>query len=237
MGSVSFVFIVALWSIGHFFSESGVLVIAKEKALALTGNLSEFTKNQTTGEPKKLPEAKDSEAVAKNLLIDLVALKQSGASTEETRQDLANKLYLEAELDKPFLFTPYTSGDVKTVPNSSTAEQTYKKELTAIFKKNYYKGLGDEVEIWILSKAGNISQQEEGKRILEKGYTSYQNITEALRVMSVPENLLSVHLSTLNIFKAFTDTTRAMNLTDDVVTSLPAIQFFYESILGKKTSS
>lgn len=234
-GSVSFIFIVTLWSIGHFFKESGVLVIAKEKALALTGNLSEFTKDQTTNTPKKLPEAKDSEAVAKNLLIDLVALKQSGASTEDTRKDLANKLYLEAELDKPFLFTAYTRADLKIVPNGELVEQNYKKELTSLFKKNHYKGLGDEVEIWILSKAGGVSEQEAGKRILEKSYTSYQNITEALRSLSVPENTLVTHLSVLNIFKALADTTRAMNITDDVVTSLPAIQFFYESILGQKT--
>lgn len=230
-GGISFVFAATLWSVGHFFRESGVLVIAKEKALALSGNLSEFTNNQTTSAPKKLPEAKDSEAVAKKLLIDLVALKQSGASTEDTRQDLANKLYLEADLDKPFLFTPYTEADLKIVPNNEPVQKKYKEELTALFKKNHYPGLGDEVEIWILSKAGNVSQKEEGKRALEKSYQSYQNITESLRSISVPEKFLSTHLLALNTFKAFADTTRAMNITDDVVASLPAIQFFYQTLV------
>jgi hypothetical protein len=231
-----FLLILVLWSFGHF-GEKGILVIAKEKALALTGTLSEFTTPTAKNLPAKLPEAKDSEAVAKNLLVDLVALKESGASTPTTRKDLANKLFLEAGLDKPFLFTPYQVADLRIIADSDVAKENYKKGLLDVFQKNRYPGLGNEVETWILSKGAGSSAGEEGKRALEKGYTSYQSITEGLRAMPVPESMQTSHLSILNTFKALADATRAMNLTDDLVTSLPAIQFFYQSVLAKQVSS
>lgn len=232
LGGIPLFFVILLFSLGYF-SEKGVLIIAKEKVLATASNLPLF-ENQKNIESKALPEAKDIEGMSKNLLVGLVALEKSGASSPESRDNLVNKLYKEADLDKPFLFTPYSLADLDIVSNGQKAEEIYQKENSAIFKKNYYQGLGDEVEVWIKSQGLGGLEKEKGNTALEKGNKSYQKITDSLKAMAVPEKIAEVHLKILNTFKALTETTSAMAKNDDILSSLPAIQFFYEKLLENK---
>jgi hypothetical protein len=214
-----------LWALGSF-SGAGTLIIAKERVLATTGLLPSFETQKSTG-GMALPEAKESGDIAKNLLIELVALEKSGNSTPESRSALVNKLYTQAGLNESFSFTPYTLNDLNIVADGKQAKNNYKKGVSGILKNNYYAGLGDEVEVWIKSRELDQREKEKGNLALEKANKSYQKITDTLRVIPVPKELAGAHLKILNIFKSLADTTLIMLKNDDLVSSLTAVQFFY----------
>lgn len=220
-----------LWALGSL-SGAGVLIIAKERVLASTGLLPSFETQKSVGSTV-LPEAKDSAGIAKNLLIELIALKQGGNSTPESRSALVNKLLRESGLDKSFSFTPYTLNELNIVASSTQTLNNYKNDFLVVMKNNYYAGLGDEVEIWVKGRGSDLAEKEKGDLALQKGNASYQKITEGLKNMPVPKELAQFHLNTLNIFKALFESTLAMSKNDDIVPSLPAVQFFYESLTGK----
>jgi len=132
----------------------------------------------------------ETEAFAKEIFATVISLKEAGALTEQSINDLAEKIGQNAALQKD-IEDKYTLADMKTGGTNATFAKSFDKTLETYLKK----GIGTELVVLETS----IDQTNEGKaKELETIGKAYLDLAEAVKKIEVPQATAKLALDFAN---------------------------------------
>lgn len=132
----------------------------------------------------------ETEAFAKEIFATVVSLKEAGALTEKSIDDLAQKIGENAALQKD-IADKYTLADMKIGGANASFAKNFDKTLETHMKK----GLGTELDILEAS----VDQTNESKvKELETIGKAYLDLAEAVKKIEVPQSTAKLALDFAN---------------------------------------
>jgi hypothetical protein len=219
----------SLWAIGRL-STTGIVVARNQNQLANT-SITPFTEiSPTNTRPETITSSSD---LAKNLLVDIVSLKREGLTGTENNAKLVDNLSEKVLKGTESLsFTAISVGEIKTVEANEETIRTYKAAVKKSIGEAYFKGLGDEIELWLKTQNGDASEKQKAEALkkLSLAYEAYRKLADDFRTMPVPKTVVTPHLKLANAFLGMATAMSSLEKTNDVVVGLPAIKLYFESL-------
>lgn len=166
----------------------------------------------------------ETDVVARELLAGYLSLKQSGSLTSENQEKLvgaiAEKRFLNNET------TRYSAMDITIVDkNDLETLKKYSVEVMDILKKHS----GMENDLVVIKRALDNSDSEEAQK-LNQSMLIYRDMEKKLSEITIPKDLVSIHLKILNTVSQIAENTGNMaKVFEDPIIALVNLNEYVEN--------
>jgi hypothetical protein len=140
----------------------------------------------------------ETDKFAQQFFASLAALKQSGQFDKNTIQNMSSAL--GEAIANPTLIDAYSEQDIKTnLSDTSTTQESYYLKIGSLFENYKNKGVGDELDIvGSMAVSGTNAKDPALENKLTIIANAYQEYSQKVLAISVPESLSSYHLRIVN---------------------------------------